>query len=135
MQAVHYEVSQAPSLLPAAARLSGASPFKGVAVDLLGYDAAEAIVLAGVWTDGTHTPKLQESVDTTDGDFGDVAAGDMIGTFTAITSALTASNAQRVSYVGSKRYIRIVLTTAATTSGAYVDGGVLRLKAKYEPTT
>lgn len=100
------------SLAPAGNRTSTAT---GSSVDLRGYDGALVLVAAGTITDGTHTPKVQESDD--DSTWSDVASGDLLGTLAPITS----NAEQRVAYIGAKRYIRVVVTVSgATTGGMYV---------------
>ncbi len=103
-------LSVAQSLVPAARTVST----NGTGVDLAGFHAVAAYVVAGTITDGTHTPKLQESDDNTT--FTDVAAGDLQGAFVAITT----NSVQEVGYIGSKRYVRVVVTVSgATTGGVY----------------
>lgn len=93
---------------------------KGSAIDLLGFNSAAIVVNSGaIVSSGNFTPKLQESDTTTDGDFTDVAASDLVGTF---PSALTASSTAKQSYIGSKRYIRAVLTL---NSGTSIAAGVV----------
>lgn len=89
----------------------------GVTSDLgAPYEALEVLVEFGAWTDGTHTPKLQESNDNST--WNDVAAGDQIGTLTAVSSAGGANKIQRMAYVGAKRYVRGVVTVSGATTGA-----------------
>jgi len=65
-----------------------AATIKGNAVDLLGFEGAFLVVNTGaVAGAGDYTAKMQESDTTTDGDFTDVAAGDLIG---ALPASLTA---------------------------------------------
>jgi hypothetical protein len=74
----------------------------------------------GVITDGTHTPKLQESNDNSS--WNDVAAGDREGTL-----ANLASNAvQRAGYKGAKRFLRAVVTVAGATTGGVYGAVILR---------
>lgn len=100
----------------------------GTGVDLQGYEGAYALVHFGTYTDGTHTPKLQESDDNSS--FSDVAAGDLLGAFTAAAAAGAANTVQKVGYKGGKRYIRVVLTTAGATSGAGSAALVVRGRAR-----
>ena len=109
------------SLSPAARTASA----NGTAVDLLGFGEAAVLVTIGTWTDGTHTPKLQESDNGTSG-WTDVAAGDLIGSFSVVNSAGGGNAVQRVSYIGNKRYIRAVLTVASATNGAFAGVLVVR---------
>lgn len=101
-----------------------AATTKGTAVDLLGFDSAAVVINSGVITAaGLYDVKLQESDTTTDGDFTDVAAGDLLGTLPA---ALEASSVYKQGYIGHKRYIRAVITKQSGTSivaGAVVVKG------------
>jgi len=119
--------SFAQSLAPAARTATA----NGTAVDLSGFNSATFIVDAGAWTDGTHTFKAQESDNNSD--WSDVAAGDLNGTFTAITSATQAGKFHKVGYKGTKRYVRVVVTAAGTTTGAVYGAGVMRSHAFSSP--
>ncbi|PWR24221.1 hypothetical protein [Zavarzinia aquatilis] len=84
------------------------------AVDLAGFNAAGIVVSTGaIAGSGDFTAKLQESDTTTSGDFDDVAAGDLIGSFPA---SLAADSTVKVGYVGNKRYVRTVVTKNSGTS-------------------
>jgi hypothetical protein len=97
----------------------------GTGIDLA--NALENLVTfhPGAITDGTHTPKLQES-DALGSGYSDVAAADQVGTL----SALAASTIQQVSYIGSKRYIRAVVTVTGSpsTGGYYTAAAVVRYR-------
>ncbi|CAN7500102.1 hypothetical protein [Mesorhizobium caraganae] len=84
------------------------------AIDLLGFNSAAVIIETGaIVASGNFTPKLQESDTTTSGDFTDVAAANLVGTFPA---ALSAASVVEVGYIGAKRYLRTVLTLNSGTS-------------------
>jgi len=117
-----HDLGPVPSLAPAA-RAANAT---GSSVDLLGYGAAAVLAGFGAWTDGTHTPKLQESDNNTT--WADVAAIDQTGTFAAVSSAAGQNAVQKVSYIGNRRYIRAVLTVAGATTGAV--SGVLVVRGR-----
>lgn len=111
-------------------------------VDTSGYNGASIYILAGTWTDGTHTFAVQESPDNST--WTNVATTDLIlwtatspTNFTpvrvgnsqplAISSAATAIN-QRVGYMGNvnstnaMRYLRVVTTvTGSPATGAQYD--------------
>jgi hypothetical protein len=101
-----------------------AATIKGNAVDLIDFDSAVVIVNTGaVAGAGDFAAKLQESDTTTDGDFTDVAADDLIGVQPA---TLAADTSVKQGYIGMKRYIRVVLTKNTGTSiaaGAVVVRG------------
>ena len=100
------------SLSPAARNTTA----NGTGVDLQGYEGAVALAQFGAWTDGAHTPSLQESDDNST--FTNVAAADMLGSFTAVSSGAGANTVQRVGYIGAKRYVRGVMTVSGATTGA-----------------
>lgn len=84
------------------------------AIDLLGFDSAAVIVSTGaIVGSGDYTAKLQHSDTTTSGDFADVTAADLIGTFPA---SLAENSIVKVGYIGVKRYLRTVITKNSGTS-------------------
>lgn len=101
----------------------------GSAVDTRGYGSALAIVHPNTVTDGTFTPKLQES-DVSGSGYTDVVAGDLDGAFVAIVAATP----QSVGYLGSKRYVRVVISaTGSPSTGAKFAAGVLLGDPQYAP--
>ncbi|MFG1340553.1 hypothetical protein [Xanthobacter autotrophicus] len=86
----------------------------GAALDLLGFASATLVVNTGaIVAAGDFTAKLQESDTTISGDFTDVAAANLHGTFPA---SLAADSVVRVGYAGTKRYVRAVITKNGGTS-------------------
>lgn len=91
-----------------------AATVTGAALDLLSFGSAVLVVNTGAIVGaGDFTAKLQESDTTTSGDFTDVAAGDLHGSFPA---SLAADSAVKVGYAGHKRYVRLVITKNGGTS-------------------
>lgn len=121
------EMAPVNSLVPAA-RTNGTA--NGTGADLAGYESATVLFPTGAVTDGTHTPKVQESDDNSI--FTDVATADLVGTALV---ALTANSVQRIGYRGTKRYIRPVITTAGATTGAVCSAQVLRGHPHQVPTS
>ena len=118
MKDLKNNIEPALSLNPAART----SSTNGAAVDLQGYESALVLVHCGALTDGTHTPSVEHS-DASGSGYTAVAAADLIGSLVACT----ANGIQSVSYIGSKRYIRVVLTVAgAPATGAIVEAMVAR---------
>ena len=84
------------------------------AIDLQGYGAALLVIATGaIVSAGDYTAKLQESDTTTGGDFTDVAAADLLGSF---STTLAENSVERIGYVGSKRYLRTIITKNSGTS-------------------
>lgn len=118
---LHNQLAVVNSIAPQAALTATTT---GSAVDLAGFRSAAVIVHAGAATDGTFTPTVEES-DQSGSGFTPVAAGDLSGSFAAITSA-TDDNVQEVSYLGTKRYIRVVLTETVASTGAFITALVVK---------
>ncbi len=95
----------------------------GAALDLLGFESAAIVINTGaIVSAGDYTAKLQESDTTTSGDFTDVTADDLQGTFPA---SLAADSVVKVGYAGFKRYLRLVVTK---NSGTSIAAGALLVK-------
>lgn len=87
---------------------------KGSHADLQGFNSATLIINTGaIAGDGLFVVAIQESNTTTDGDFADVAVGDLLGTLPA---ELAANTVYKQGYKGTKRYIRAVITKTSGTS-------------------
>ena len=99
----------------------------GVDIDTAGFDSCDITYVVGVVTDGTHTPKLQSAPDNgsgSPGSYADCAASELSGNgFAAVTSGGGGSSVQECGYIGSNRWVHIVVTRSGTTTGA-VDGAV-----------
>jgi hypothetical protein len=121
-------VDAAHSLEPA---LRPTATYNGAGVDLQGYNEAMALVYFGAYTNGTHTPSLQESDDNST--YTNVANTDMDGTFAAVSGAGGANTVQRIGYRGSKRYLRVVMTVASGATGAASAAIIVRGAAASEP--
>lgn len=100
------------------ARTNGTA--NGTGVDLATRQWADITLIVGAVSDGTHTPKVQESDDNAS--FTDVAVGDQIGSLVN----LAANTPQSVRYKGGKRFIRPVITTTGATIGAIAGAVVSR---------
>ncbi len=120
-------ISGAMSVLP----LARTTSVTGSTVDLRGFDSAMVQLQIGTITDGTFTPKLQESDD--DSTFTDVASTDLVGSFTAATSSADDA-VQEVGYVGDARYVRVVYTVSGGPStGGTFGASVVRGHAHQRP--
>jgi hypothetical protein len=124
---LHSEVGPVQSLKPAA-RTATAT---GSMVDLSGYESALVLVDAGTWTDGTHTPSLEDSDD--DSTYAAVAAGDLVGSFTVINGATLDDVIYKVGYVGKKRYLKAKVTVSGATTGAILGMLVVRGHPRHMP--
>ena len=87
----------------------------GEIIDTQGYEGGAMILRLGAYTDGTYTLKVQEGDEANLSDAADIPAARIVGT----ASALAAANAHdKLGFIADKRYVRAVVTSASTTSGA-----------------
>lgn len=99
----------------------------GVGVDIREFDGSAVVFSVGTVTDGTHTPKIQESDDNST--WTDVDTKDQEGSFVDLVS----NTNQRVGYKGNKRYLRAMLTVSGATTGAQVAALVVRGMPHHAP--
>ena len=115
-----------------AATTATVNPSSSNSTDTQGYESVTAVVKLGTWTDGSFTPALYESSDNST--FTAVAAGDLIGAFTAITDNTGVNKCQWVGYKGGLRYIAVKLTVSGATTGMVIGTTVLLSHARHDPT-
>jgi len=88
----------------------------GVIIDTAGYESIEFIIHTGTITDGTYTPLLQEDTAAGFGTATTVASDNTLGSLTALTAA-SDNVTLRVGCVPTKRYVRLSIVSASTTTG------------------
>lgn len=122
-----HQVDTLQCLVPAARTASA----NGTAVDTAEGESVLFLFEFGTITDGTHTPKLQDSPDNST--WTDVAAAGLLdNNMAAVNSSGGGSTVQKVGYIGAQRYVRPVLTVASATTGGLssciaVVGGIHHL--------
>lgn len=106
----------------------------GTGVDLRGYEGALVVIqsgaIAGSASANVYTPEVQES-DSSDTGFTAVADANLLPTTTPEASAAhnggTDNTVTKIGYIGTKRYIRVVLNcTAFTTAGGYICANIIK---------
>lgn len=110
----------ATSLAPAARTATG----DGTGVNVSGYRSAMIAIVLGAWTDGTHTYEVQESDD--DSTYSAVADADLDGTEPVVDAADEDLVVHLIGYKGVKKYVRVSVTRASTSTGI-VDSAVVVL--------
>ena len=121
------------------ATLSGTTPSAGNIVDVSDYQAATFMFQTGAVTDAGDatgfTVQIQESDTTAGASFTAVADADLVGLETALTVTLDAADSIAIGcigYIGSRRYVRAVVT-GSTGTNAIVDGVWALQKPRYSP--
>lgn len=116
------------------AAISSDTTTAGNIIDLQGFESAEFAILAGTLTDGTYTPLLEEGDASDLSDAAAVADADLLGTEAAAALAATDDNTvTKLGYIGSKRYVRLSIVSASTTSGGTVSALVVKGHAGDNP--
>lgn len=122
---VYNRATPVAALNPAAARTTSTN---GTSISLVasnfGANGVMIAVIAGTITDGTHTFKLQDAVDSSGspGSWNDVAAPiAQIPSVTAFTSSTTAGTCLKFGYLGTNPWLRVVCTVTGSpsTGGIY----------------
>lgn len=119
------------------ATLSGTAPAIGNIVDTDEFGATTFCFQTGAVTDAGaaagFTVKLQESDDTVDANFADVAAEHQVGDNLSVTDdADDFKPVGSIGYVGSKRYVRAV-ATGTTGTAATLNGIAVLQSPRYAP--
>ncbi|MGO6684163.1 hypothetical protein [Rhizobium leguminosarum] len=110
--------------------VNAAATVTGTTVDTAGFESATLLVNVGaVAGAGNVTLKLQHSDTTTDGDFVDVPAAQLLGVIPAV---LVAATVYKQGYIGAKRYLRAKGTLNSGTSVAY-DASFVLAHARSKP--
>lgn len=121
------------------ATLSGTTPSAGNIVDVADFGAATFLYQTGAVTDAGaaagFSVEIQESDTTAAADFTAVADADLVGVEADL--AVTADGTDSVAigslgYIGTKRYVRVVVTGTANTD-AIVNGVWALQKPRYAP--
>jgi hypothetical protein len=113
----------------------------GAAVDLAGFDGALMAAHVGVSGDTLSgslkwTVQFQESDTTTPGDFTDIAAADLLGGANNVVIDDAAEDDVIIarSYIGAKRYVRILFTQTGThTNGTPIAAVIIKGKPRHAP--
>ena len=122
--------------LPVALR-SANTTVNGTAVDRAdptggydGFNSAMAVVVTGTITDGTHTVTVQDS---DDGSTGWAAAAAEYTQGAAVIASTDDNTVLEIGYTGSKRYLRLSVTTAGATTGGTFGGVIVLGDPSREP--
>lgn len=126
---LYQELAPVTTLAPAAR--SANTAVNGTGVDLQNHMGNAVLVIAGTITDGTHAFTIQDSDDNST--FANAAAADVVGTLTSFTSGTTSGTVREASYIGAKRFIRVVATTSGATSGGLFSAVVVRGRSRTFP--
>jgi len=90
----------------------------GDIIDTAEYGSLLFVIQSGTLTDGTYTVLIHEGDESNLSDAAAVADADLTNTEASASFAATDDNTvTKIGYVGSKRYVRLSLVSASTSSG------------------
>lgn len=124
-QDLHNNIKVVTAVTPQAVGTTGIAGGKlSSAIDRKGYASAEFVYQSGTSASAadTITPVVYEA-DATDGTFTSVAAGNLLGTESALT--LSAAGIKRVGYKGNKRYLKLRLYGTGTATAIVSAAAIL----------
>jgi hypothetical protein len=99
----------------------------GEIIDTQGFAAIEFIMQSGTLTDGTYTPLIQDGDDSALSDAAAVADTFLTNTEASAAFAATDDDAVKaIGYVGHKRYVRLNIVSASTSSGGVLAAVVVK---------
>jgi hypothetical protein len=108
----------------------------GNIIDTRGYESVLFVMQSATLTDGTYTPLIQEGDDSGLSDAAAVADADLTDTEAGQAFAATDDNAtKKIAYVGSKRYVRLNIVSASTSSGGTLGAVAILGHPLSAPTT
>jgi hypothetical protein len=98
----------------------------GTAIDLTGYNSLTFVIQSGTLTDGTYTPKIEESSDNST--FTEVTdTTKLLGTIAGATFASTDDNAVKtIGYIGNKPYVKLSIVSTSVTSGGTLGATAIK---------
>lgn len=108
----------------------------GIVIDTQNFESIEWLIFSGTITDGTYTPVIEESDAANFSGATTVSTDFLLGTIANATFAAADDNTvKRIGSVGKKRYQRLSITSAGTSSGGTL--GAIRVlgNARHQPTS
>ena len=113
---LHNNVEKAVALNVSA--ISTDTTTAGNIIDMQGFDSLEFLILSGTLTDGTYTPLVEHGEESNLRDAAAVADTFLLGTEAGAAFAAADDNeVHKLGYVGDKRYVRLSIVSASTSSG------------------
>lgn len=115
-----YDMSKDVKVVSSLSPAARTSTAHGTGIDTEGYEGVGCYFFAGVVTDGTHTPVLEESDDNSTFSTvanSDIVEGAQLGNLTS-GGGNGSNTLQVLTYLGSKRYVRWSSNVSGATTGA-----------------
>ena len=114
--------------------ISSNTDTEGASIDTSENESVTFVMSVGPYNDGTYELTIQEADDDGTGNpdtFADADAADILGD--DATPSLDAAGFLKVGYRGAKKWVRVVVTSTSTTSGASVSCVAVLGHGRYMP--
>jgi hypothetical protein len=106
----------------------------GNIIDSAGFGSLVLTLVTGTVTDGDYTLVVEHGDDSALSDATTATAADLVGGLPSFTADTDDNLAKAVGYVGKKRYVRVSIVSANTTSGAFIGVVAIKGNAVTKPT-
>ncbi len=106
----------------------------GNIIDLQGFEAVEFVLFSGTLTDGAYTALIEDGDESNLSDAAAVVDAELLGIEAAASFMASEDNAvKKVGYIGSKRYVRLSIVSASTSSGGTMSAIAVKGHAADNP--
>lgn len=98
----------------------------GTSVSLFGFNSLTFVIQSGTLTDGTYTPKIEDSEDNST--FTEVTdATKLLGTIANATFTTGNNNlVKTIGYIGNKPYVKLSIVSTGVTSGGTLGATAIK---------
>lgn len=94
----------------------------GAIIDTANFDSLTFAITSGTLTDGTYTVLIEDDTASNMGTAAAVADAYLIGTEALASFAASEDNTtKKIGYIGNKRYVRLSIVSASTSSGGLMS--------------
>ena len=116
--------------------ISSNTTTEGEIIDRQGYESLTFFTQSGILTDGAYTFVIEDGDDSGLSDKADVSDDFLLGLESGLTLALTDDDkVGKIGYVGVKRFVRLKIVSAGTTTGGTIGAIALLGFARHAPDT
>lgn len=106
----------------------------GAIIDTAGFESLEFVLQSGTITDGTYAITLEDGEEANLSDAAAVDSELVLGSEEAAFVAADDDAVKRIGYIGKKRYVRLSILSASTTSGGEFSSVALLASPHHAPT-
>ena len=126
---------KASRALSPVAIMSGDATYTSQTIDTAGHESTMFVIMSGALTDGTYTCDLYGGDASNMSDEAVCTQPDMLGQAPAFTfNKDTEDNTvKKVQYIGTKRYVRLKIVQASSSTGGYINAVAIQANARKEP--